>query len=249
MNEGRHPYHPDAETIRRRISPRSSDFAYLHMIDLKRAIADPGAGATGVWLDFGCGGSPYRPLFSGVSRYLRADVAGEDLDITVRPPEALDLPDGSVDGIVSTQVLEHVWDIDWYLRECHRVLVPGGRLILTTHGTWADHFWPEDYRRWTTNGLRGEVEQRGFVVQTVRQVTSGMRAVITLWELKGRVALRGEGAALRFLLLGSWGCYKVLRPILNRFLDQTFANEAIQNQHGDTEGSVYIGLLVEATRP
>jgi SAM-dependent methyltransferase len=248
LAEGRHDYRPDAENARSRLSPRPTDFAYLHLKDLRRALADAAADATGVWLDFGCGGSPYRPLFAGASRYLRADLAGENLDLTVKPREPLALASASVNGVLSTQVLEHVRDVDWYLAECHRVLAPGGRLILSTHGTWVDHFWPQDYRRWTATGVRSELTRHGFIVRDVWQLTCGMRAVFTLWETKGRVALRGPGPILRLLLLGAWGGYKLLRPILNPLLDRAFADEARQSPPGDTEGSLYIDLLVEATR-
>jgi SAM-dependent methyltransferase len=230
------------------MSPRPSDFAYLSMIDLRRAVARAAADATGVWLDFGCGGSPYRPLFGSASRCVRADIEGEDLDVIIKPPALLDVADRSVDGVLSTQVLEHVLDVDWYLGECHRVLAPGGRLILTTHGTWVDHFWPQDFTRWTTNGLRHELETRGFAINRILQLTCGMRAVVTLWETKGRVPVRGGMPGVRAFLLGAWGCYKVLRPLLNPVLDRTFATDAIRNDQGDTEGSLYIGLLADAVR-
>lgn len=40
--------------------------------------------------------------------------------------------DGSVDVIVSSQTIEHLWDQDGFVRECARVLRPGGRLLVTT---------------------------------------------------------------------------------------------------------------------
>ena len=34
--------------------------------------------------------------------------------------------------MVSSQVVEHLWDQDQFVRECARVLRPGGRLVVTT---------------------------------------------------------------------------------------------------------------------
>ena len=45
---------------------------------------------------------------------------------------ALPVADGAVDLVVSSQVVEHLWDQDAFVAECARVLRPGGRLVVTT---------------------------------------------------------------------------------------------------------------------
>ncbi len=91
--------------------------------------------------------------------------------ISTAPPTSSSLQDSRLraatrvpPGLSRFRVLEHVWDIDWYLRECHRLLVPGGWLILSTHGVWPYHPHPTDYRRWTGDGLQAELESRGLKV-------------------------------------------------------------------------------------
>lgn len=120
-------------------------------------------------VDLGAGEVPYRPLFTPhCQKYLACDLAAApQIDIVFKPGEALKLAAGAADCVVSFQVLEHVWDIDAYLGECRRLLAPGGRLILSTHGTWLYHPHPTDYRRWTCDGLRKELEVRGFDVTDV----------------------------------------------------------------------------------
>jgi SAM-dependent methyltransferase len=44
----------------------------------------------------------------------------------------LPLRSGSVDLVVSAQTVEHLWDQHGFVAECARVLLPGGRLVLTT---------------------------------------------------------------------------------------------------------------------
>ncbi len=39
---------------------------------------------------------------------------------------------GSVQVVVNLQVVEHLWDQPQFLRECHRVLAPGGELLIST---------------------------------------------------------------------------------------------------------------------
>jgi arsenite methyltransferase len=52
------------------------------------------------------------------------------VEISAGSADALPLPDASVDAAVSTQVLEYVADVPRALAEVHRVLRPGGRLLV-----------------------------------------------------------------------------------------------------------------------
>ena len=61
-----------------------------------------------------------------------AAVAYPDVPVAAANLVALPLADGAVDLVVSSQVVEHLWDQDGFVRECARVLRPGGRLVVTT---------------------------------------------------------------------------------------------------------------------
>ncbi|MFZ5829412.1 MAG: coenzyme F420 hydrogenase/dehydrogenase beta subunit N-terminal domain-containing protein [Planctomycetota bacterium] len=52
----------------------------------------------------------------------------------------LPFPDESQDVVVSLETLEHVPDPLHFLLECHRVLKPGGRLILSAPPAWSETF-------------------------------------------------------------------------------------------------------------
>jgi SAM-dependent methyltransferase len=56
------------------------------------------------------------------------------------------IPDGTLDFVISTMVMEHVPDERKYLDEIHRVLRPGGRAYLTTvfKRRWAWYFRKRD---------------------------------------------------------------------------------------------------------
>jgi 2-polyprenyl-3-methyl-5-hydroxy-6-metoxy-1,4-benzoquinol methylase len=47
-------------------------------------------------------------------------------------PPLQGLADNSFDFIVTFQVIEHIEDDDYFVREAHRVLKPGGKMLLTT---------------------------------------------------------------------------------------------------------------------
>jgi SAM-dependent methyltransferase len=151
----------------RRLQPRLWDTDWLVLRGMRAAIeqlagriAAPGK----VALDYGCGAMPYGDLFTarGVA-YHGADL-GSAYDVEIRADGTLATPDAWADLVVSFQVLEHVRDIDTYLREAGRVLRDDGLLLLSTHGTWLYHPHPEDHRRWTRQGLIAELELRGFRV-------------------------------------------------------------------------------------
>lgn len=117
-------------------------------------------------MDYGCGARPYEHLFEGyIEEYTGVDV-GENpkADILIEPGEKLKFEDNSFDFVLSSQVLEHVKDFDDYMKECYRVLKPGGYLLLSTHGTWQYHASPYDYNRWTCMGLKYLLERNGFEV-------------------------------------------------------------------------------------
>src|SRR4051812_23633853 len=138
-----------------------------HVAEFFRAVAAEIAGKR--VLDYGAGDSPYAALAAGVNaEMVRADIG--DLSPGVIPIGAdgrVDLADGSVDAIISTQVLEHVPEVQRYLREALRVLRPGAPMLLSPHGDWILHRIPTDLRRWTVDGLRYEFEQAGFRVESL----------------------------------------------------------------------------------
>jgi ubiquinone/menaquinone biosynthesis C-methylase UbiE len=74
---------------------------------------------------------PNRHMHAPLQRCARR--RGVELDVRTSHAEALDLPDESVDAVVSTLVLCTVDDPDRVLAEARRVLRPGGRLICIEH--------------------------------------------------------------------------------------------------------------------
>lgn len=149
-------------------------------------------------LDYGAGDSPYAPHFAARDiEFVRADIRPADAGVvTIGPDGSLNLPDESFDAIVSTQVLEHVGDVQRYLKEGMRVLRPGGLFYCSTHGTFILHRVPTDYHRWTVDGLRLETERAGLSVEHVEPrigllaTTTHMRS-IAIGGLTRRVPLTG----------------------------------------------------------
>jgi SAM-dependent methyltransferase len=160
-------FHARRPTDLRRASPwhRLSYIVAALPSALERLAADLGVGTEGRVLDYGCAEQPYRRFFATGVDYLAADLPGNpDASIEIAPDGTVPVADATVDAVLSTQVLEHVADPALHLAECARVLRPGGRLLLSTHGLMVLHPDPVDYWRWTCDGLRRVVEQAGLRV-------------------------------------------------------------------------------------
>ena len=68
---------------------------------------------------------------------------------------ALDFPDASFDYVVSDQVLEHIEGSPFdAIKECYRVLKPGGVAVHTTCFNIGIHASPSDFWRFTPDALR-----------------------------------------------------------------------------------------------
>lgn len=161
---------------------------------------------SGRWLDYGCAEGGYA---SALLRHGASSVVGVDVEEDrLRQAEArqipgasfcsldgarLHFPDASFSGAFVNEVLEHVADEREALREIHRVLRPGGHLIVMSPNRWfpvEGHavtivgvrfgpaplipWFPERLtRKWTTarnywpRQLVGHVRDAGFAIEEV----------------------------------------------------------------------------------
>ena len=69
--------------------------------------------------------------------------------------DRLPYPNGSVDEIRATHVLEHIDDLSYLMQECHRVLIQDGLFRITVPHHCSDGFWgdPTHVRPITAAGL------------------------------------------------------------------------------------------------
>src|SRR5262249_45079376 len=93
----------------------------------------------------------------------------------------LPLAAGSVDVVTSLQVIEHLWDQPRFVRECARVLRPGGRLLITTPNRLTfspgrdTPLNPFHSREFSAAELAGLLAGGGFRVAALRGLRHGPR--------------------------------------------------------------------------
>jgi len=236
--------------LRERIAPRPGDSLYLHLSDLLLALQTHATEAKIDILDFGAGGSPYRAIFPNAN-YRRADFAignANGLDFVLDESLKVAAPENSFDLVLSTQVLEHVVQPEHYLRECLRVLRPGGKLLLTTHGIYYDHPCPYDLHRWTADGLALTCQNSGFKNPTVKKLTTDARALLFLYDLHGRQIHRRECSFFSALFALLFRLHRCLQRSIHRWADGFFPSSRVAENHPGTD-KLYINLLVSAEKP
>jgi len=134
------------------------------------------------WLDVGCGSRPYESLFP-CGTYIGVDVAVSGRPAGMKVPDffydgqVLPFDDKSVDGVLCTQVLEHVRNPDMLLSEIHRVLNQGGVLILSAPFLWEEHEEPYDFLRFTSFGFRELLMRANFEVISIQKTTGSLETV------------------------------------------------------------------------
>ena len=134
--------------------------------------------------------------------------------------ERLPFTDECCEGVILQAVLEHVVDENETLRECYRVLRPGGRLLVEIPFIQGDHPAPGDYRRFTEQGVRQIVERHGFRNES-SGVAVGPASALT-WILAEFLALLVSFRSRRLYRFALLGTTFVAWPIkfLDRILDR-----------------------------
>lgn len=160
-------------------------FNWLANHKLVAALEEARRHGRGVLLDVGCGAMPFRPLFRDrATRYFGLDLPGSPdvgrarLDIVARA-EALPVRGGAIGTVLAISMVNRLPEPLRMLEEAHRVLEPGGVLILELEQMAPVYQPPHDYWRFTRYGADRLLERAGFEVIT-RIAIGGIMARVGL---------------------------------------------------------------------
>lgn len=182
-------------------------------------------------LDFGSGDAPYESEIKNAGyKYLSADISGKP-DVVVTSGKPLPIETETISLVASFQVLEHVWDVEWYLAESRRILKKDGHLLLSTHGTWLYHPHPTDFRRWTKSGLAMELETQGFKIVSIEPLIGPLAwttqfRTLALHHVLSKIPIIGKGLSSVFNSLG--------------YIKMTLEDKITPYQHRLDNASIYL---------
>jgi SAM-dependent methyltransferase len=201
---------------------------YLGERAFDRLMRTYGPELRGRVVDIGCGQKANRGYCPNVTAYVGLDYTcrhenpftyqqqRETRDIEARG-DCLPLSRESCDSVMLIGVLEHVEDFAAVIAEAHRVLKPGGRILLTVPFMFYEHLTPVDYWRFTRFGTRYYYDKLGYRNIRVEQYGG-------FWTCLGRnlanylyIDLLGSGPRRKYVLALALPLLTPLFFLLNLF--------------------------------
>ena len=148
---------------------------------LYSALKKESQNLNGKVLDFGCGDKPYKSLFT------HTEIIGLDIENEGHSHENEEIDayyDGTTipfeneyfDSVFSSEVFEHVFDLDPILDEINRVLKKDGKMLISLPFAWNEHEEPNDFGRYTSFGIKHLLNKHGFEV--IRLTKTGHFAAV-----------------------------------------------------------------------
>lgn len=127
-----------------------------------------------------------------------------------------DFQDRRFDTVVLSEVLEHLHSPHLGIENTHRILKPGGRLILTTPFIFPIHDRPYDYYRFTKYGL--EYLLSGFSQVDIQEKNSYFEAIDVLWMRLNKVSGKHTSALKCFVLPVVYYLKRPFTKFLSRYV-------------------------------
>lgn len=205
-----------------------SDGFFLNWRQMKRSMLKAKAYVKGVCLDIGAGEAPYKHyLEAHCENYIITDIEkthehmfkDSKTDFVVADVTALPFENESMDTVVLTQVLEHVFEYEKAMDEAVRVLKFRGVMLLSVPFIYQAHATPYDFHRFSEYGLRELLQKhsleviewhyQGYLGTTLFSIINGF-----IWEKLASVRCLRNTLLLPFIL-GIFTCHNFLGLLLD----------------------------------
>lgn len=162
---------------------------YFTRRELYKAIEILAPQLSGKLIDVGCGTKPYRNHFLNVKQYIGLDI---EVSGNSDPKSMVDIfyngktfpfEDQTIDCVFSSEVFEHIFNLEEIIVEIHRILRKDGLLLATCPFLWPEHEVPYDFARYTSFAIQDLLERNGFEVVTFQKTGNFFTAVLQMQAL------------------------------------------------------------------
>jgi len=127
---------------------------------------------------------PYKSLFVG-DQYIGLEIEDQQngnhsfADVFY-DGKKIPFEDKSFDSILSSQVFEHIFNPDAFLKEINRISKLQSLFLITVPYCWDEHGQPYDYARYSSFGLRHILNKNGYEVLQYRKTNNGLEVIFQL---------------------------------------------------------------------
>lgn len=211
-------------SVSKQFKPSLSSPFYFIRRSLYQKISEFAPKMQGTLLDFGCGSKPYQSLFTNVSAYIGLDFENEghshkneNIDV-IYDGKTIPFEDEHFDSVFSSEVFEHMFNLEEMIPEIKRVMRKGAKLLITCPFVWNEHELPNDYARYTQFALKHLLEKNGFEVLLQDKTGDFTMAIYQM-----RILYFNQHFIPAFPLLGKLKFFRVnIPPIINPLLNLWF---------------------------
>lgn len=154
-------------------------------------------------IDIGCGVKPYKSMLES---FVEEHIGVDHID-TLHDKSNIDIfgtaysipvEEGTFDSAICTAVLEHLEEPEMAIRECYRILKPGGYAVYSVPFIYPLHEEPRDFFRYSKYGLQYLFEKTGFEIIEIRSL-SGF--IVTFIKLHLLIIAKYNNGIIKFLKL------------------------------------------------
>lgn len=160
---------------------------YFNRKGLYKGIKENAHFLNGRLLDFGCGNKPYRELIN-VDQYIGLDIEesghnhdNEDIDVYYEG-KIIPFDEKYFDSVFTSEVFEHVFELDHILKEINRVCKIDGHILITVPFVWNEHEVPYDFARYTSFGIHHILQVNGFEVVKYSKTSNYIETLFQMWN-------------------------------------------------------------------
>jgi SAM-dependent methyltransferase len=213
------------KAVSKQFMPSRTNPFYFIRRSLYEKIKQLAPELNGRLLDFGCGSKPYESLFINASEYIGLDFdseghshANENIDV-IYDGKKIPFSDEHFDSVFSSEVFEHIFNLEEIIPEIKRVMKKQGKILITCPFVWNEHEVPIDFARYTQFALKHLFEKNGFEVLVLDKSGDFTLAVYQM-----RMVYFNQHFIPSFPLLGKLKFFRTnVPPLINPILNLWFS--------------------------
>lgn len=185
---------------------------------------------------------PFEEFYSNTYTVTSSKGANADLHVDPYYKELSNIESSQYNFILCTGLLEHIPDPQRLIDDFHRILKPGGKLVITASAISSFHEGPDDYFRYTPYGLK-----LLFAEWDNFEIEGSCKPFETISILLQRILLQCKIKPKGMALLVEMLC--LVLPQLDRFVKQQHFTRHPQNKKTEIDSMMPYEVFAVAFKP